>query len=449
MYGCFTDINRNQVCSTSNVEKAMFDIYDFDRLVNEFTYNNQNSINVNALDNGNFVFSYESIGEKSSNNDVYFKILDKNKNIIKSETCMNTGVGSEEIDPKIIVFRNNYFIYAFKLNYCGRYTIFADKFNYSGTRISSGETELTLCNQTNYTNYGTVNGYLIQKYFEDKLIVIREQTGASNDINSDCYFKIFNVDFSLIKDITKVSVNNNGNQTQPCSAIVENPTLITHRIVMLWTTNLNTDSTGLNINAIIYNSDYSIAKDEFRVNTYSTNDQINSKIVYLKNTEGKFLIVYTSHLIANNQYEVAAQIFDYNGNKISNEVIVNNYRNLGQHVYAVFATQNNIYVSWDGTTPQDKNDSGIGVTKLDYNLNVINEYYPNKLDIGWQGYPNLAVSSTGQVAVAWGSYQGDGRGYSLHFEYLEVCPDEYFADPNDNYICKPCEFSCDLGCSQF
>jgi len=445
MHGCFTDLNGNQVCNTTNVEKAMFDIYDFDRLVNEFTYNNQKYIRIEALYNGNFVFSYQSKGKLSINNDIYFKILDKNKNIIKKETLMNMVLPEESHSPRLIVFKD-FFIYLFKTyksNTC--YNIIqGGKFDYSGNRINE-ETDLTICN----TNYGYINYYMVKKYFEDKFIMIFEQTGSSYDKSSDCYFKVFSTNFTVIKDITKVSINIDGNQTSPDVAIIENPKQNSHKIAMTWTTDWSNDSTGKNIKGIIYNSDYSIAKGEFTVNTYKTNDQNYSRILYLKNTEGKFLIVYRSYRIVNQEIDIAGQIFDYNGNKISVEIVVNNYKNLNQYFINVISTEKNIYVLWVGKTPQDKNELGIGVTKLDYDLKFINEYYPNKLDIGQQDVPYFTVSSTGQVVIGWESDQGDARGTSLQFEYLEVCPDEYFADPNDNYICKPCDFSCVLGCSQF
>ena len=105
---------------------------------------------------------------------------------------------------------------------------------------------------------------------------------------------IYNTIYGLIKGITQATLNTAGDQSNPVVAVVENPLLSSIRIVFAFVSNRLEDTDGTTVIARMLNSDYTVFKEAFIVNTYFTKDQRDPRIVYLKNTEGKFAIIYSS-----------------------------------------------------------------------------------------------------------------------------------------------------------
>lgn len=415
-------------------QKSMLRYYDFDRLASNGFYYGRYNPHIAALENGNFVIVWWA---NIPYHECFFTIIDKNRRTLVSDKKVNNSIElvyKDKKNPKVVSFTNFFIIFIMNITNCSQ--IYATKFDLNGNSLSN-DVMLTECSNYN-NNYGIILDMKIEKFLDDKFILIWGQYNSLRDFNNDIYFQIYNQDFTIYKIQTKISLYYNLNEMYPSGAVIINVNTNQFRFVFCWQSYYYNGS--WDIFARIFNSDFTIFKEEFMVNSYSNYEQKGAIVVYLKNTDGKFAIFYTSDGINNSSYDIVGQVFDFNGNKIGVEIVINNYRYNSQFLDSVYSTDKYIWLSWYGNTV-DNSNYGIGATKVDFNLNFIKEIYPNSFQYGLQNLSALTISSIGQLVITWNSEIG-GLNYIIAYDFFEVCQDFYFADPNDNLICKPCAYAC-------
>ena len=91
----------------------------------------------------------------------------------------------------------------------------------------------------------------------------------------------------------------------------------------------------------------------------------------------------------------------------------------------------------------------MGLAKFNLEMKKIWQGNPNKIKYENQIHPELGRTISNQVIMVYSSAQGDGEGYSNNLEIFGNCPNNYFVDVHDQYICKPCSYSCLNGCEEY
>jgi len=139
--------------------------------------------------------------------------------------------------------------------------------------------------------------------------------------------------------------------------------------------------------------------DEFQVNTYTTNNQDDPKVVGLSN--GNFVVVFYSY---NNGVKIYGQLYDANSNKLSAEFQITDADE--GHAPAVAALENGrfivTYASGDGNS--------IGVFGRLYDANANPEgskFLINTATGDEQDSATVAALSDGKFMVVWSSYDSD------------------------------------------
>lgn len=437
-------------CNSINYSRIMYNIYDLDRLVNNNFYYNQINPSIAASPSGNFFIVWQNYNYQKSNFDIYGKIYDKNKNVIKSDFIVNNNFSAGNlILPKVTMLNNNLnFVVVFILvRHSWIYTndsFISAIYSVDGTAINFNTRIFDLTEHYD-------NDFQLISFSTNQFIIIWASHPPSI-YNSETYFIIFNSNFTETRSKTRINKNYYSNDQRFPTMTVIQLNSVSYRFAAAYTSNSNSpepspDNTSYAVMGIIFNSDFTVYKSDFLINTYTPSTQKNAKIVGLSNSN--FVVFYDSYSIINQGYEVVGQLFDYNGNKIGIEVIINKYRLNNQNISQVFTTTDSIFAVWSGETEIDRSSTGIGVTVLDFDLKLKKEFYPNKISYLKQSNPSLVkLANSNQIIAIWtANDSGDAKGGSIIMEIFDECPLNYFPDPNDFNRCMPCDFSCLGGCS--
>jgi hypothetical protein len=149
------------------------------------------------------------------------------------------------------------------------------------------------------------------------------------------------------------------------------------------------------------------AGGEFRVNTFTTNDQTRPAVAV--GPEGRFVVIWSSDF---GSFGVYGQRFDEAGQRLGQEFLVNTYITNDQKFATVaMDPDGNFVVVWqsagqDGSFPgvygQRFNAAG-GPRGTEFRVNT---YTTNR-----QAYPRVATDARGNFVVAWHSYTQEGQTY--------------------------------------
>jgi hypothetical protein len=148
---------------------------------------------------------------------------------------------------------------------------------------------------------------------------------------------------------------------------------------------------------------------EFRVNTWTTNDQSYPSITSLSN--GGFVVVWQSNGQDGSWYGVYAQRFDSSGNKVGSEFQVNTWTTYDERYPSITSLSNGGFVVvWEseceylGCFEQDGSGDGVYGQRFDSNGNKVgSEFQVNTWTTDNESYPSITSLSNGGFVVVWQS----------------------------------------------
>jgi hypothetical protein len=196
-----------------------------------------------------------------------------------------------------------------------------------------------------------------------------------------------------------------GNQSAP-AAIMD----ISGNFMVVWSSELQ-DGSGLGLFGQRYASSGTPAGTEFRVNTYTTGDQLGPAVAIDKS--GIFLVLWTSDGQDGSGPGVFGQRYAGFGAPLGGEFRVNTVTAGAQGSPSVAASQSGAFVVVWQSDGQD--GSGLGVFGQRYvssGLPSGSEFRVNSFTTGGQLAPSVAAGSSTFV-VAWQSQGQDGSGYGV------------------------------------
>jgi len=225
----------------------------------------------------------------------------------------------------------------------------------------------------------------------------------------DVYTKRY--DFNGVSLGSQYIVNsyNTGDQTLPSIGMASDGTF-----VIAWSGRGSDDSTG-GIYVQRYNSDGTKNGSEFRVNTYTTNTQDRPSIAV--KSDGSFVISWESMAQDGDispYYNIYAQRFNTDGSKAGSEFKVNTYTTNSQINPATgIASDGSFVISWQGEGSGDTN----GIFAQKYNSDGStngSEFKVNTYTAGKQERTSIAVGSDGRFVISWKSEGQDGDLYGIY-----------------------------------
>ena len=150
---------------------------------------------------------------------------------------------------------------------------------------------------------------------------------------------------------------------------------------------------------------------EFRVNTYTTGGQTFPDVA--KDSSGNFVVVWASAGQDGSSDGVFGQRYAATGAPLGPEFQVNTYATGAQRFPAVaFADAGNFVVVWEGYSPSDQFFGVFGQRYSGAGVPLGGEFRVNTYTTGNQRYPAVAGGFSGFV-VTWQSGGQDGSGYGV------------------------------------
>jgi hypothetical protein len=200
-----------------------------------------------------------------------------------------------------------------------------------------------------------------------------------------------------------------GLQYNPCLATLSNGNLM-----VTWMSN-GQDGSGWGIFGGLFNGTTGTGLGgQFQINTYAPNDQEYSSIASLRS--GSFVVVWESNLQDGSGDGVYGQRFNSTtGTTLGAEFRVNTYTTNDQQKPFVTALLDDSFVVVWSSNLQDGSGSGIYAQRFNGTTGAIlgSEFQVNTYTTSEQIYPFIASLNTGGFVVTWSSNQ-DGSGYGIY-----------------------------------
>jgi hypothetical protein len=182
-------------------------------------------------------------------------------------------------------------------------------------------------------------------------------------------------------------------------------------LVVVWES-FGQDGSGEGIFAQRYDSSGVRRGGEFEVNTYTPNDQFYPAVA--SGAAGNFVVAWTSYGQDGSSWGVFAQRYDASGTPRGTEFRVNTYTtdNQGRPSVAVDPAGNFVVV-W-GSYHQDGQGYGIFAQRYDAAGGPLGtEFRVNTYTTNWQERPSAASDAAGNLVVVWESHSQDGSDSSI------------------------------------
>ncbi len=206
---------------------------------------------------------------------------------------------------------------------------------------------------------------------------------------------------------TKVNTSVSGTQTENWStktvAMDANG-----NYVVVWMDGSGATDTGIGIYGQRYNASGVAQGAQFHVNTYTADNQSNPTVAMDAN--GNFVVVWQSNGQDGSSYGVYAQRYNSSGVAQGSEFRVNTYTTVDQLEAAVAMDANgNFVIAWQ-SYGQDATNT-IGIYAQRYNSSGVaqgGEFQVNTYTANDQTEPSVAMDANGNFVIAWQSYGQDG-----------------------------------------
>jgi hypothetical protein len=156
---------------------------------------------------------------------------------------------------------------------------------------------------------------------------------------------------------------------------------------------------------------------EFRVNTFTTNTQLQPSIAM--DSDGNFVITWSSISQDESSWGIYAQRYDSAGIAQGTEFLVNTYTTNYQEVPSVAMDDDGDFViTWDSNW-QDGNLLGIYAQRFD-NIGTTQgtEFRVNTYTTSYQYITRIAMDSDGDFVITWSSNGQDGSSFGIYAQHF-------------------------------
>ena len=175
--------------------------------------------------------------------------------------------------------------------------------------------------------------------------------------------------------------------------------------VVVWASE-GQDGLALGIFAQRYSSSGAVVGPEFRVNTFTSNDQFRPSVA--RDSSGNFVIAWGSVVQPGVVYGVFGQRYANTGTPLGPEFRVNTYTSgFAFEPFVAFDSVGNFVVVWQSS--QDGSDFGVfGQRYASTGVPLGSEFRVNSYTSNGQSLPSVASDGAGNFIVVWDSYTQDG-----------------------------------------
>lgn len=344
----------------------------------------------------------------TSNYNIQGQKFDSNRNKIREEFRINQDDGFIGSLPVPVALSNQNFFVVWNKYKTSKYLISGNFFTVD-----------------NYTPSFTVEFPMSESLIENKFIatacplkfqkailVVYYYLGITYDL----YGTIISEDNNILKNPFKINLNSTpkrmdfGRTQNDCASYSDG------RFIIVWHS-LSDDSY-----AVIFNPDYTILKNEFMINTSTSNSQIypNVKITRDNNT----IIFYMSNHLNINQFLIYAKVYDHNLNLLKDEYLVSgndsNSNNTTPRISIEIEYE--FLICWVKRITLNLNGDDVFCRYINNNGGFLTpEFRANGVTLNDQNYPDVVSLDNNINIVSWtatGNQDGSGSGIALDLFYF-------------------------------
>ena len=366
--------------------------------VNTFPNNDQGSASATPLAGGAFVVAWVSAGQDGSGFGVYAQRYAANGAKAGGEFKVNTTTNGDQAEPSVAMLSGGGFVIVWTSTH--HPTFLADVYGQrsSATGVKVGGEFLVNTYRT-YKQGGPAVAALANNAF----VVVwasENQDGSDQGI----YGQRYAANNTRAGPEFRVNTVTLSRQTAPAVSPYG-----TNNFVVAWASRGQDYATTYGVYAQRYTAAGAKVGGEFRVNVATPGTQYQPAIARLKN--GTFVIVFASEV---GSAEVLARRYTTAGVAVGSEFRVNTFTSNDQSNPSVSGTPGGGFtVAW---TSINQDGSGRGVYAQRHNAagaKVGGEFRANEVTANHQQFPTVAPWSTNGFVIIWSSFGQDPSGYAV------------------------------------
>ena len=377
--------------------------------VNTYTTNTQQSSAIGALTDGGFVITWESSGQDGDGNGIYAQHYDAAGVAQGAEFQVNAYTTSNQQAPAIGALRDGGFVITWQSSGQdgSNWGIYAQRYDVVG--VAQGTEFQVNTHTTNAQQFPAISALS-----DGGFVITWQSTGQDGD-SWGIYAQRYDAAGVTQGAEFQVNTYTTSNQQAPAIAALRDGGL-----VITWQS-AGQDGDSLGIYAQRYDAAGVAQSAEFQVNTYTTNDQQAPAIGAL--TDGGFVITWQSTGQDGDSLGIYAQRYDSNGVAQGTEFRVNTYTTSNQLFPAIGAlTDGGFVITWQ-STGQDGSGNGIYAQEYDGNGQPVNgEFQVNTYTANAQQNPAIGALTEGGFVITWVSTGQDGNSNGIYAQRYQPQP---------------------------
>ncbi|MEO5330577.1 MAG: tandem-95 repeat protein [Magnetococcus sp. YQC-5] len=399
--------------------------------VNSTTAGHQRKSAMASLADGSLVVVWHSAAQDGSGNGVYAQRFDVNGAVAGTEFLVNSTLYSDQLNPSVTGLAGGGFVVtwqSYSQDLTSTYGIYGQIYDASGNRvggeyrintwISNAQVEprIVALNDGGFlvswqSNLQDQSGYGVfaQRFNADGTLWV---PAATDDLFA---FNAGGIDIGLNAEGRgefKVNTFTTGEQINANVAGLQNG-----GYVVVWQSSQDMSSYG--IFGQRYNADGSKAGGEFQINTWFANEQSMPEVVALTGVNAGFLVTWHSSGQDGSHFGVYAQRFDLDGNQVGHEFRVNSTTTLDQINPTVAAligpNAGQSVITWQSTSQDATGNWGVYGQRFDATMTPVGtEFLINTYTTNAQSNASVAPLGDGGFVVTWNSDGQDGSQYGIY-----------------------------------
>ena len=330
--------------------------------------------------------------------DVLAKDLDLSSG---SEFQVSTETVQNQDDPSVAVFADGSYVVTWE----SRDGQDGSGAGVYGQRFDANDNPVGSEFQINSYTSGSQDNTEVATLNDGGFVVTWESNGQDGSVNG-IYAQRFDSDGNTINSEFRVSTSTSGAQEDVTLTALDDG-----GFVAIWTGSGSGDVSGIFGQRFDSNGDP--LGSEFRVNSYTTSDQLLPNVTSL--TDGGFVVVWGSYGQDGSEEGIYGQRYDSNGDMVGSEFRVNSTTtNWQSHGVVTGLVGGGFVVTWE-SNDQDGSNKGVYGQMYDENGNEVgSEFKVNTTVASEQDDATVGALADGGFMVVWESYGQDGSGDGIY-----------------------------------
>ena len=382
---------------------------------NSYTNNSQQQPSVAALSDGGWISTWESNGQDGWDNGIYAQRYSGDGQAVGNEFKVNSYIAYSQRNPSITKLNDGGFIIVWesqnKNNFPG--IISAQRYSSDGQKVGSefDVSETRQVQTIDSTGFNKTNGNCyspsVVTLKDGGWVIVYHSYNFESGYSNGIYGQRYSSDGQKFGEEFRVNTYTTNDQKLASTAALGDGGWI-----VSWQS-YGQDGSENGVYAQRYSSDGNVAGNEFKVNTYTTNSQSSPSITTLK--DGGWIISWQSDGQDGSLSGVYAQHYSSDGQVVGNEFRANSYTNSDQTYPSITALNDGGWlISW---TSSVQDGSGYGIYAQRYSSDgqpIGDEFRVNSYTDSYQMNPSVTVLNDGGWVISWQSSGQDGSSYGIY-----------------------------------